>query len=341
MYRGKGLDNYDRHRAVMEQTTMFYNPWQYRILAPLAVEGVYQVMDHTIYQAIDFELIAKRMQSVNLEGKDDITTTLITRAQNPDYIKYLIVFILVRWALNILLFIVLILYWRLFTDNKYLLYLALLFFSLILGNSVNDSDFSFNTIIDNLLYLFAGIVILQKRHPIYIVLIAIIGSFNRETSIMIPGLYFLNQVDFKNLSIHNILGMKKPITYTAVSYLLFFAIFIGIRMHFGYVPQEQWRVPAGLPMLKLNMLSLVSVKSYFEMYGTVLFLPFLIFFGLKKYSHYLIIGFFYLVPVWFAIHLVMVVAYQSRLFLVPTLLILIPMLLQLVSTESKRLYKLN
>ena len=36
-YYSNGLLTYERHRAVMENRSEFYNPWQYRVLCPYTV----------------------------------------------------------------------------------------------------------------------------------------------------------------------------------------------------------------------------------------------------------------------------------------------------------------
>ena len=333
LFRGRGLDHYDRHKAFIVGESPFFNPWQYRVLAPLLVEGVHSTFKATVFRGIDFESISEELKKIDPKSKDSVTRNLLDRSHDLDYLEYLLVFILFRWVLNVLLFYLIYCYFKHFTENRYLLFGMILFVSLCIGNSVNDCDFSFNTIIDVIVYLLGGLMIVKKWNPWWILALSIVGSFNRETAILLPGLYFLSQVDFQKMKVTNFTYLKKPLLITTASYFLFIFIFISIRAYFGYRPPEEWRVASGLSMLKLNLASIVSIKSYFEMYGTMLFLPFLIFIRRDGYSKFLIMGYFYLLPIWIITHLTMVVAYQSRLFLVPTVLILFPMLIELIESN--------
>ena len=120
---------------------------------------------------------------------------------------------------------------------------------------------------------------------------------------------------------------------TTVLYLIFLLIFIGLRNYFGYQPQQVWKVPAGLPMLKLNLFSAVGVKAFMELIGTFAVLPLLILYKFKSFPYLLKKWFLFIVPVWFAVHYVSVVAYQTRLFMVPFILIMLPMILWFVENE--------
>jgi hypothetical protein len=92
-------------------------------------------------------------------------------------------------------------------------------------------------------------------------------------------------------------------------------------------------------MLRLNLVSLIAVKSYFEMIGAFSIIPLICLYKFKSASRILQIWFIGIVPIWFLVHFVSVVAYQSRLFLVPTLLIFVPMLLEIIENEYFALLK--
>ena len=47
-YYSNGLLTYERHKAVIEGRSEFYNPWQYRILCPFTIEGIMWVYNHTV-----------------------------------------------------------------------------------------------------------------------------------------------------------------------------------------------------------------------------------------------------------------------------------------------------
>lgn len=109
-------------------------------------------------------------------------------------------------------------------------------------------------------------------------------------------------------------------------------------MHYGYRPQQVWKVPAGLQMLKLNLASSIGIKAYMELLATYAVLPFLILYKFKSFPYLLKKWFIFMVPVWFAIHFVSVVAYQTRLFMVPFVIIMLPMIIWMIENEIKKHY---
>lgn len=124
---------------------------------------------------------------------------------------------------------------------------------------------------------------------------------------------------------------------TGALYIIFFSIFIAVRVHYGYRPPQIWKVPAGIQMIKLNLFSAVAMKSYFEMLGVFTVIPLIILYKFRSFPTLLKVWFLAIVPAWFAVHLYSVVTYQTRLFLVPVIMIMMPMLLWLIENEIKKL----
>ncbi len=164
---------------------------------------------------------------------------------------------------------------------------------------------------------------------------------------MIPALYFISQTDFTKFSVKQFslksIGFPPAKTWLLVTglYILFFSIFIWLRMHYGYRPQQVWKVPAGLQMLKLNLASAIGFKAYMELLATYAVLPLMILYKFKVFPPLLKKWFIFMVPAWFAIHFISVVAYQTRLFMVPFVIIMIPMIIWLIENEIVALYKNN
>jgi hypothetical protein len=345
-YYGRAILQYERHVQFMNVQSRFHNPWQYRVLTPLTVEALKVIYDNTIDKIYP---IGERLKLKLPEGADpkDSTKELLSLASNPDFIKYTMIYAGLRFLQNVAIFILCYILLAYFVRSEWLIFLGLMFIALSLGNSVNDSDFTLHTYLDNILYLLAALVILYRKSPWYIVPITVIGAFNRETSLLIPFLYAVSTIDWSGWQSNKFSLKKLPIPeirvfiITGLSLVLFISIFIGIRWYYGYQPQTQWKVPAGLPMLKLNLVSLLAVKSYFEMIGAFAVLPFICLYKLRSSSQILQVWFIALVPLWFGVHFVSVVAYQSRLFLVPTLIIFVPMMLEIIEKEynGKVLFK--
>jgi hypothetical protein len=328
-YKAYGVDQYRRHLMHIQANSMFFNPWQYRILCPLIVEGLYWTADHTLYRIVEIKGIDLGLPG-NQSDKNETTQSLIEQLKNPEFIKYTLVFLGFRFLQNVVLILLCFHYFSLFVRNKMLVALGVMMCVLFMGNGVVDSDLTFNTYMDITLYMLAGIVIVKNLSPWWIILLTVLGGLNRETALFIPVLYFFSNFvwsdwpSIKNLFINNL----KVIGITASAVVLFFTIFIAIRSYYGIQPVSTWRVSAGLPMLKLNLFSSVSIKTYMELYGIMGFLPFWAILIYRTMNKHLKLFFITLVPIWFGIHFTSAIAYQTRLFLVPVLLVLVPAILE-------------
>jgi hypothetical protein len=334
-YKGLAVEQYERFIDFKEGKSMFFNPWQYRVLCPLLIEGTYKIMDVTVFKLVDFN-----RPFVSLPGdtkdKNDTIQKILQLSSNPEFIKYTIVFLAFRFLQDVLILWLAFRYFSLFIRNKFLVLFALMIVPVLMGNAVMDSDLAFNSYMDVILYLSAGIVIIKGYNGWWIVLLTLIGAFNRETSLLIPVLYFTSKIDWNQWKnpIKLVKNNSSVILHTSIASLSFIIIFIGIRAYYGYEPQTEWRVPAGFQMLKLNLLSSVSIKTYNEMYGVFGFLPIWCLLIFKTMPKNLQLFFIVLIPIWFGVHLISVVAYQSRLFLVPTLLVLLPAVLDYIDKHG-------
>ena len=52
-YKAYAVEQYERYKAHIEGHSMFFNPWQYRVLCPLLIEGIYEVFDNTVYKVVE------------------------------------------------------------------------------------------------------------------------------------------------------------------------------------------------------------------------------------------------------------------------------------------------
>ena len=334
-YYSNGLLTYERHKALLAGNSEFYNPWQYRVLSPYMVEGVLWIYNHTVDKIYPVEE-KLHFNIDSTSGTNEETATLVKLMQTPGAMKYMIVFVLFRFMQHLLIFYLVWNFWKYFVSNTWLKLFGISFLALAFGNAVTAADLSFNTYTDIIFYIIAASIIVFKWNPLWLLPITILAAFNRETGLMIPALYFISQTDFTNFNFRkfklkeiNFPPLKTWI-FVSILYIIFFTIFIALRFHFGYREQQVWKVPSGLPMLKLNLFSAVGFKAYLELIGTFAILPLIILYKFKSFPHLLRKWFIFLVPIWFAVHYVSVVAYQTRLFMVPMILIMLPMILWLI-----------
>lgn len=337
-YYSNGLLTYERHRAVIENRSEYYNPWQYRILCPYIIEGMLWVYNHSVDKIYPVE----EKLHFNIEstsGTTEETSEFIQLMQTPGAMKYMIVFVFFRFVEHLFIFFLAWKLWQYFVKSKWLIFFGINFLALALGNAVAVADLSFNTYMDIIFYLLTAIIIVYKKNRNYLIPIAIAGAFNRETSILIPALYFISQTDFTGFvfSKFNLKAIRWPKwntwLFTGILYLLFFSVFIALRMHYGYRPQQVWKAPAGWPMLKLNLMSAVGIKAYLELIGALAVIPLLILYKWRRFPYLLRKWFLFIVPIWFGVHYISVVAYQTRLFMVPFIIIMLPMLLWFIEKE--------
>lgn len=337
-YYGRGLDQYDRHMAYVEKSTRFWNPWQYRVLAPAIVEAGYLIYNSTIHRIFDIESYLNSKMGYSDSTQENKAKIQGHIAKNG-FVRYNIVFILFRFALNFLIYALLFLQLRTIGVSTLLSSFGVVLSSLLIGNAVNDSDLSFNTYLDVIFYQSAMLVMSANRNQWLIVPITIIGALNRETSMLIPFAYFVANCNLdgsikKKFNIRDFVRSAMPdsktLLITAISTIFFLLIFFGIRYSVGYRDYVGWRVPSGFPMLNFNFFSKTSIKTYCEIFAVTTLLPlfgFLYFNKLPKLYSYLMIT---LVPIWFLVHATMVVIYESRIFLVPTIVVLLPATIVLI-----------
>ena len=338
IYNGKAVKTYERHIALLQGRSEYYNPWQYRMLTPLIIEGMMWVYNHTIDKIYPIE---EKFHFQLNETSDPTPETIefIQLLQTKGALKYMVVFLVFRFLLNVLVFTFAYCLWRYFVKSNWLVFFGLIFISLAMGNAVIASDLTFNTYLDNVFYLLAACIIVYKVNAKWLLLLIPLAALNRETSMLIPFLYFISNMDFSGFRFtkFNLSSIRFPKSsvwiMTTLMYVIFFGVFISLRLYYGYGEPQIWKVPSGLPMIKLNLFSFVGIKSYFEMLGVFSVIPFIILYKFRSFPLLLRVWFLAIVPIWFAVHFYTVVTYQTRLFLVPAIMIFMPMMLWLIEKD--------
>lgn len=238
---------------------------------------------------------------------------------------YFAVFVLLRVFQNITIYYLVYLYYRRLNYDYFSTLVGVMFVTGSLLNSFHQSDLSFNTYFDVIFYLCAGLLILKHSFS-WIPLLMLFASLNRETSGLIP---------FLTLSIiYKQKGFPLGMFYVILSLIIWGGVFVLLRAFF---PAAELFIPygyyPGIQLLTYN-LSDSTFQLLFRFFG---FVPL---FGIAVYSNWPLIlkrFFLVLIPVWFIIHFVSSVISETRLFLVPQLLIFIPLSLLFVQTLWKKI----
>lgn len=182
-----------------------------------------------------------------------------------------------------------------------------------------DTDMTFNTYTDMSLFLIAGLLILYEK-PLWIIPLMVIAPFNRETSGCIPVMQLFSSVVFSPTFK---LPPRRILEIVVVSLLLWLAIVGGLRLVYGV---REYIVPtAGKePILPLLMFNLTWWRTWVFLFATLGLLPVMALVSWKAWPVPLQRFFWAVVPVWFPVHFALAHAPETRLFLVPQVLIFIP-----------------
>ena len=143
-YNGAAVKTYERHIALIEGNSEYYNPWQYRMLSPMIVEGLMFMYNNTIDRLYPIEEKLTFTIAKTSEPTPE-TKEFIKLLQTKGAIKYLLIFLILRFFLNITVFLIAWYFWRHFVSNELLIFFGLMFLSMGMGNAVIASDLTFNT----------------------------------------------------------------------------------------------------------------------------------------------------------------------------------------------------
>src|SRR5690606_17359266 len=208
-YYSNGLLTYERHIAILEKRSEFYNPWQYRILSPAIVEVLMYVYNHTIDKIYPIE-DKLNFQIQDTSGVNPETDGFVKLMQTKGAMKYMVIFIFFRFVEQFFIFYLAWRLWSNFVKNKWLLFFGICFSTLAFGNAVTAADLAFNTYLDIIFYLLTANIIIYKRNANWLIPITIFAAFNRETGLLIPALYFISQTDFTQFKKWKINTIKFP-----------------------------------------------------------------------------------------------------------------------------------
>ncbi len=215
---------------------------------------------------------------------------------------------------NLAIFLLAFALYRKVSSSKAIALLGFLLLASSMKNAFYDNDLSFNTYFDLIFYLLAVLLILNRKYY-WVVLVTACAALNRETSGLIPFLALAALVD-EELPIH------KRLLPFILSGTVFAAIFLGLHLLYPnrplYIPYE---VTPGYPMLIYNVTRAFTWNQLFSTLGLIPAIGLLFIFNWPRlWQRFFLI----MCPAWFAIHFMLSIAGETRLFLVPQALIFIP-----------------
>lgn len=264
------------------------NPWQYRVLSAYMVEGVIRV----------YEGVGLAQPDASFEA-----------------------FYLVRVVQNILMFWLAMRYYQLLGISLRGAILGAAMMAWAMTHIFMDSDLQFNTFFDVIFYLLAASAIL-KGHYWAIVPITFFAAWNRETSGLIPFMLLAQAIQWRPVFSIN----WRVVQLGALALGIYGLIFVALR-YFIYDEQALILPHGQHPGVELFRFNMERRVTWELLLATLNITPILALLGYRNTPEALTRFGWVMVPIWFAIHAYYSVMAETRLFLVPLGIVLIPMAL--------------
>ncbi len=207
-------------------------------------------------------------------------------------------------------------YYRKLGVYKNLAIIGILLLAWGISYSWYDSDISTNTFLEVVFYLLASLAILYKKW-FWIPIIVFFAALNRETSGLIPfifisAVWFAFPKEFR----------RKGLSIFWISISIYIMTFFGLRSLYG---RQEIIIPHGIsPGVQLLLLNLGRWITWDRLLLTLSLIPLVALFGYQKWPIALRCFFWVIIPTWFIVHTFVAVMAETRLFIVPLALVLIP-----------------
>jgi len=222
-----------------------------------------------------------------------------------------------RGLQNVLLFL---LAWQFFRTLRMHPLVALLGLSVLawgMAQAHFESDLSFNLYFDLIFYLSAALLIAWKRDP-WLIPLSFLAVLNRETSLLIPFLLLAARAQWRpRLRVE-----RRVILISAGAFLVQVATYMLIRWYLGpKAPFHPHDVSWGWELVRYNF---ARWETWQFLGATFSIVPILSLAVFRRWPAVLRRYFWTMVPVWLVLHSLLGVLAETRILLVPYVLIVLP-----------------
>ena len=128
-YRAEGGQTYSRYLDHRAGRSMFYNPWQYRMLCPATIEVIYKALDHSLFSVLNIKGFNLPVQEGRAE-KTPNTLKLMEQLKDPVFVKHLIVFLGFRFFEDLAILLLAYSYLAIFVTSNGLRWMGLILITL-------------------------------------------------------------------------------------------------------------------------------------------------------------------------------------------------------------------
>jgi hypothetical protein len=229
-----------------------------------------------------------------------------------------VTFVAIRVAQNVAIFLLLFGYMRALGIGAYAALLGMMALAWAMTQANYNSDLAINTYSDVLFYLLAGWCVV-RRLAWPVLPITMLAALNRETSGLIPVMLLAAAYYWPQ-------GRERAsaVRWGAASLAAWAVVFVGLRLWFG---ARGWEVhPSGTEQgIALLWYNLSFDRSWAHLAGTFSILPVLAWLGWRGAPDALRAFAVALLPVWITVHFLYSAVAETRLFLVPLVVVVIPL----------------
>ena len=230
-----------------------------------------------------------------------------------DFKPSVVAYLAVRGLQNILLFFLTYAYWRKLGLSRYLVIVGMMLFVWGIAFSNYGSDLSYNTYFDLIFYVLACLLALNGK-VVWVLPLMVFAAINRETSIFLPSVVLASAwvgVDRRK---------RNSQIRTAIAAIAIFAVVtLGIRAVIGPTHYSPGNTP-----LELLQSNLTRPRGYFLLFMTFGVFPVLAIVNWKYWPQFHKALFWLLALPWLISHFALAAVVETRLLLVPNVLLFIP-----------------
>jgi hypothetical protein len=229
-------------------------------------------------------------------------------------------FLLIRLCQNMLIFVLAVWFYR----KLGIPLIAALFGTWLLASGMchglYDTDMTFNTYTDVSIFLAAGLLLVYGKDK-WLIPLMVIAPFNRETSGAIPIMYLFSRWKRgRPWTTQRVAG-----AYFIVLLGLWLLIVGSMRLPFIFGMRPYIVPTAGKePIWPLLWYNLTWYRTWIFLFATLGLMPLMALLSWRAWPQSLRRFFWAVAPVWFSAHFCLAHAPETRLFLVPQVLLFIP-----------------